>query len=803
EPPVRTSTQEAPLDHAGQETRRTASGRSWKRLVLLAFVLLLGGFVAGYLWMIGNAALRAQRTAMSASERLAELREARSADPEAFFADPLSALQNTCQEAGDLERDLRPITDLASAAGPASDMLGQVPGVGARASAMLTLASAARESSAAVRITCDAVSPLVHGAPGGGSTEALVSAFLTELQSHRAELRDASRRLRVAYRQLGDMDESVLDDAPREAMRAMREKLPSAAGRLALMAELPTMLGIDGPRSYLILGQNADELRPSGGFIGTSGVMTFDRGKLTKSEYGSSFSNALSPSVRVPPPLPLSSHMSARYWQFWESNWWPDFPSSARQAEYFHRQAGRESVDGVIAVNQEIIRTLLKVTGPIQVPDFGETVDASNVLSRMEFHVHEANYPDPVRKKFVSSVFVGVMEQVHLLPRERIGDLSAAINDGFAEQNLQMWSADSDVQAVLGGLGWDGGLISTQSDYVHVVSANLGANKVNRDVRLEASYSVVPGSDGRLQVVLAVLFRNGRQSSDPGPYKTADYLNYVRVYVPRGAELFHVEGLDSSVEHLNECGHTVFGGFLSVSPGQDRRLSLGYRLPVRIRAENYSLTVQRQSGVRPYPFEFQATELGLGARTLDLDGSQILNAHAGQLTVARAQGPGGVGSSGCEIHLAPPENLAGPAQLGIPRLGVQAPLKELGVDPDGSLQAPENGRDVGWYPQGARPGYGGNLVMSGHLDWNGAPGVFARLAELNPGDRLSVTSEDGSIHRYEVEWRRRYDASDAPMNQILGPTSDAWLTLITCGGRFDPITREYLERVVVRARLLA
>ncbi|MFN0073989.1 MAG: hypothetical protein ACKVVP_21120, partial [Chloroflexota bacterium] len=181
EPPVRTSTQEAPLDHAGQETRRTASGRSWKRLVLLAFVLLLVGFVAGYLWMIGNAALRAQRTAMSASERLAELREARSADPEASFADPLSALQNTCQEAGDLERDLRPISDLASAAGPASDMIGQVPGVGARASAMLTLAGAARESSAAVRITCDVVSPLVHGAPGGGSTEALVSALLTEL----------------------------------------------------------------------------------------------------------------------------------------------------------------------------------------------------------------------------------------------------------------------------------------------------------------------------------------------------------------------------------------------------------------------------------------------------------------------------------------------------------------------------------------------------------------------------------------------------------------------------------------------
>jgi hypothetical protein len=785
---------------ATQPIVRPSSGGGWRTVFLFAVLLLAVGFAAGYLWMIGSAALRAQRTAMISSERLMDLRDARSADPSKPAADPLSAIQDTCLDASELERDLRSITDLANAAGGA-EMLDRVPGVGTRASAMLALAQAAKESSSAVRITCDAIGPIGSGT--SGDAEVAVASMLGGFHARRAELRNASVRLHNAHRQLQDVDEAALDEPAQRALKAMRDKLPAAAGRVALMSELPAILGMDGPRSYLVLGQNSDELRPSGGFIGTSGVMTFEGGRLTQSEYGSSFGYALPFDERVPPPAPLSTYMAARYWQFWESNWWPDFPSSARQAEYFHREAERPPVHGVIAVNQEIIRSLLKVTGPVSVPEFGETVDATNVQDRMEFHVHESNYPDPIRKKFVSSLFTGVMERVHRLPRERIGDLTAAINEGFYEQNIQMWSADPSSQEVLASLGWDGGLIQAPSDYINIVSANLGANKVNKDVRQSASYQVIRGLDDNLLGSLEVRMKNDKASADPGPYKTADYRNYLRVYAPRGSQLLATGGFDGPVEELNECGFAAFAGFVALSPGEESSVRLQYRLPASVRADSYSLVVQRQSGVRPYPVTVNASGLGFGSRTVELEGSQHLVASEGALSASRLQGSGGMGGGGCEIHLAAPKPLAVPTQFTISNLNIDAKIVELGIDPDGTLQSPDNGRDVGWYRQGARPGYGGNMVISGHLDYDRAPGVFWRLGELDPGDDIKITGEDGVVHTYRVDWMRIYEASEAPLNQILGPTTESWLTLITCAGQFDRSSQEYLDRVVVRAHLVS
>lgn len=780
------------------------SGWGWGRMLLVAVLLLLVGFAVGFAWMVGSAALRAQQTAVSSGQRLADLRGAGS-EPGAETVDSMRVLNEACHDAGELERDLKPITDLASAAAPATGILGQLPGVGPKATAMLTLAQAAQETSGAVRVTCDAIGPLVAATGGTGDAQTMVASFLTGLQGRRQELLGASERLRVAQRQLGEIDEQVLDDGPRRAVLALREKLPAAAGRLTLLANLPGMLGTEGPRSYLVLGQNSDELRPTGGFIGTSGVITFDRGRLVGSEYGSSFASALPADRRVPPPAPLTTFMAARYWQFWESNWWPDFPSSASQAEYFHRHSGRPEVSGVIAVNQEMIRALLKVTGPVNVREFGETVDASNVQQRLEFHVHEANYPDPIRKKFVSALFGGVMERVHSLPRERIADLTAAINEGFYEQNLQMWSTDPSVQTTLATLGWDGALLPARGDYLNIVSANLSANKINREIRQTATYRVAPEQDDRLRASLRVRFRNERPSDDPGPFKTADYRNYVRIYVPRGTELISQDGFDVAAERTDECGYTVFGGFSVVKPGMERVVSLAYRLPESVRASSYSLLVQRQSGVRAYPIELDASGLGLGEASLTLDGSQEVRPQDGRLVGRRVQADERPreAASVCETHNAPPRLLAAPASLAIPSIGVRAPVIELGVDPDGTLQAPDNGRDVAWYPQGARPGQGGNMVVAAHLDWNRAPGTFFKLAEVKPGDRVAVTADDGAVHTYTVEWVRRYDARDAPLNQILGPTTDSWLTMITCGGPFDRTVMEYRDRVVVRASLVS
>jgi len=99
-------------------------------------------------------------------------------------------------------------------------------------------------------------------------------------------------------------------------------------------------------------------------------------------------------------------------------------------------------------------------------------------------------------------------------------------------------------------------------------------------------------------------------------------------------------------------------------------------------------------------------------------------------------------------------------------------------------------------------------VMAGHVDyWNVGPAVFYELPRgtVSEGAEIVVIGGDGNEYTYVVEWQRLYDLEDLTTeiinDEIVGPTDGASLTLITCGGEFDPVTGEYLSRYVVRATL--
>jgi LPXTG-site transpeptidase (sortase) family protein len=139
-------------------------------------------------------------------------------------------------------------------------------------------------------------------------------------------------------------------------------------------------------------------------------------------------------------------------------------------------------------------------------------------------------------------------------------------------------------------------------------------------------------------------------------------------------------------------------------------------------------------------------------------------------------------------------------RIEIPGLEIDAPIVTLGVDPDGAMQTPAGPTEVGWYNFSSRPGLGGNLVFSGHLDYlNYGPAVFWRLREAQQGDIIRVVLEDGSVATYTVSDVQHYDEATAPVQAIIGPTDTETVTLITCAGSFDPASREYNQRLVVHA----
>jgi sortase (surface protein transpeptidase) len=140
-----------------------------------------------------------------------------------------------------------------------------------------------------------------------------------------------------------------------------------------------------------------------------------------------------------------------------------------------------------------------------------------------------------------------------------------------------------------------------------------------------------------------------------------------------------------------------------------------------------------------------------------------------------------------------------PATIVIPAIGLQAPVVPVELDADGAMAAPSDPDTVGWYDLGPGLGTPGNVLLDGHVDWGGRLRVFGRLRQLGPGDAVQLASADGQVSSYHVVSSRWYDADTAQVDEVFRQTQAQEVTLITCGGAFDPAAHQYLSRLVVRA----
>jgi LPXTG-site transpeptidase (sortase) family protein len=140
-----------------------------------------------------------------------------------------------------------------------------------------------------------------------------------------------------------------------------------------------------------------------------------------------------------------------------------------------------------------------------------------------------------------------------------------------------------------------------------------------------------------------------------------------------------------------------------------------------------------------------------------------------------------------------------PVRVGIPAIGVDTALLDIGVDGAGALVPPADPDVAGWFAAGPAPGETGPAVLAGHVDDRTGPAVFFRLEELTAGDQVLVTREDGTVVSFTVTRVAAYPKDDFATTEVYGPTTGPELRLITCGGTFDRSRRSYTDNVVVYA----
>jgi len=140
--------------------------------------------------------------------------------------------------------------------------------------------------------------------------------------------------------------------------------------------------------------------------------------------------------------------------------------------------------------------------------------------------------------------------------------------------------------------------------------------------------------------------------------------------------------------------------------------------------------------------------------------------------------------------------------LDVPGIGLfSREVTELGLRDDDSLDVPTDARTVGWYERSASPGAVGPTVLAAHVDYKGEEGVFARLGDVQAGDRVEVYREDDTVAVFSVDRVDRFAKDAFPTEAVYGPTPDGQLRLITCGGVFNEEKRSYDDNIVVFGHL--
>ena len=145
-----------------------------------------------------------------------------------------------------------------------------------------------------------------------------------------------------------------------------------------------------------------------------------------------------------------------------------------------------------------------------------------------------------------------------------------------------------------------------------------------------------------------------------------------------------------------------------------------------------------------------------------------------------------------------------PERVRIPSIKVDAPIRRVATERDGTLGVPplDRVREVGWWEDGPTPGENGSSVLVGHVDSKSGPGAFYRLGALRPGRTIEVVRADGTAPAFRIDRIKRVDKDEFPTDSVYGQQGRPELRLVTCGGRFDAKRGHYLDNVIVYASLI-
>lgn len=429
------------------------------------------------------------------------------------------------------------------------------------------------------------------------------------------QLKAAQVEIDLATQSMEEIPEKFLLKQVKDAVQPIKDSLPllkSVIDQAVPLAEtFPVIAGYPTEKTYLFLLQNNRELRPTGGFIGTYGILKMKDGEITEFATDNIYNidNIGKDKTNIQAPDPIIQYTGNRQWLMRDSNWSPDFPTSAQKAEeFYHLEGGPEQkIDGTIAVTPTFIETLLELTGPIEAD--GITFNAENLFETLQYQVEfgyaRAGISDADRKEVIGTLSTKLMDQLLSMPQSRFPDLWQTFVKNVEQKHILIYLKDPNVQQLVVEENWAGEVKQVSGDYVLFIDANLAALKTDSVMERSIEHTLKE-DNGQYLATTTIHYKNTGSFTNI----TTRYRTYTRLYIPLGSSLISASGYVTA-DRLQggtptqpivseELGYTVIGGFTAIEPGEEGTMSVVYQLPEsvaeQLRQGSYSLYVQKQAG---------------------------------------------------------------------------------------------------------------------------------------------------------------------------------------------------------------
>lgn len=383
-----------------------------------------------------------------------------------------------------------------------------------------------------------------------------------------------------------------------------------------LLPVLPTVLGIATPTNYLIEVLDSTELRPAGGFIGNYGIATLSGGRLvaahiTDVDLLDRPFEAAGNKIAYPSAYSWFD-LAQNSWSLRDSNLDANFPTSAQYGEQnYTREGGKVPLQGVIAITPVLMEHALAITGPIEVPEYHETITAQNLIARIHFHqlggkaAHEGSdlIPSPdghssQRKRFTELLAEHFLAHVHQLPASALAQFVQLMIHSVHAKDLQVYLNPSGAEQVLQRFHVDAGIQAPTGDSIFVVDANIGSNKANSFITATLNDQVTVDGEGNAMHHTTINYAWLGKGTN---YGSPVYRDYAQVYVPPGSTLQAQKGWQlrgtSTV-----FGRQVWAGLFTLTNGQTHTITLLWTERAAAKKDangwHYQYLIQRQAGTQ-------------------------------------------------------------------------------------------------------------------------------------------------------------------------------------------------------------